>query len=71
LFKVGGWDMPDIGDPGALPGGNIANFDDRWKWIEEDLVPAFDDLATNHPDQLREIIETSIGDRAEDERRLG
>jgi hypothetical protein len=28
----------------AVPGGNIANFADRWKWIQNDMWPAFRDM---------------------------
>jgi len=68
-YKVGGWegsDLPDVGDSGAIPRGNIAKFRDRWEWIEGDMLPAFDELADDDPERLRSIIETPVGDRADD-----
>jgi len=72
-YKVGGWegpDLPDVGDPGAIPRGNVAKFDDRWEWIKNDMLPAFNRLADDDPDQLRTIIETPVADRADDLRKV-
>jgi len=72
-YKLGGWegpDGPDIGDPGAVPCGNIADFEDRWEWITEDMLPAFDELVRTDPELLDQIVNTPMPDRAEPLRRV-
>ncbi len=64
--------LPHVGAEGTifvetpLPDGNIANFDDRWALIEADTLPVYVDLAANHPDAILRVLETPIGERAED-----
>lgn len=48
-----------------LPDGNIANFEDRWALIEEDTLPAYQDLLGNNPERAREIVESDVSDRIE------
>jgi hypothetical protein len=51
----------------TLPRGNIADFDDRWEWIENDLLPAYRALLDD-PAALRGLITTPLEVRAEDGR---
>lgn len=37
--------VPD--DGGEFPGDNIANFEERWKWIEEYIMPSWERFETN------------------------
>ncbi len=65
------WDNPLEGEVNVttpLPDGNIAHFDDRWTYITEDTLPAYQELIREHPDQAREIIGTDVGDRIDDYR---
>jgi hypothetical protein len=34
--------------------GNIADFDDRWRWIEDQMLPAYQDRDGNHRDEMVE-----------------
>jgi Hydrolase N-terminal helical domain len=51
----------DIKTP--LPDFNVANKDDRWNYITNDTLPAFQKLLHDHPDQARAIIGSSVDDR--------
>lgn len=53
-----------------LPGGNLADRNERWDYITGDTLPTYLDLARTDPDGLRELIESSMTDRVEDERIL-
>ncbi len=53
-----------------FPDGNVANFDDRWDLIEKDTLPKYLDLIHDHPDQARQIIESSVDGRIDDQRLL-
>jgi hypothetical protein len=48
-----------------LPDGNIASFDDRWALIEQDTLPAFQELLSNDPELARELAKMSVEDRIE------
>jgi hypothetical protein len=47
-----------------FPDGNISRFDARWALIEADTLPVYVDLAEHHPEQVVEILETPVGERA-------
>ena len=66
---VFGWDPPPSGAnvPTPLPRGNIAVYDDRWQWIESDLLPAYQNL---DPAAVRAIVSTPVSDRAHAARKL-
>lgn len=34
------------------PGGDLTNFNDRWEWIETDMLPAYRELSPEHRDRL-------------------
>ena len=46
----------------VVPGGDITVFEDRWKWLDVDMIPAFEalDLPT-----LRRLVQKSLGELAE------
>lgn len=39
-----------------VPGGNIGVFADRWKWVEESMLPAWKGLETGDPVRVRKLI---------------
>lgn len=57
---------PVSGTP--LPAGNIAGFDQRWPYIVNDTLPAYQDLLRDDPERLREIVGSDVGDRIEENR---
>jgi Proteins of 100 residues with WXG len=66
----------DVGPPDIhveqelpLPAGNLSNFEDRWAWIEDDMLPRYQDLLRD-PGAARALIGSSVSERAEDFRRL-
>jgi uncharacterized protein YukE len=59
----------DVHQTLPLPDGNLSNFDDRWDWIEHDMLPRYHDFLQN-PDAVRATIATPVADRAEDFRKL-
>jgi hypothetical protein len=63
-----GIDLPEIGVDTPLPTGNVANWDDRWQWIQEDMMPHYQDLLKNDPDRIYEEIERPVEERAQDYR---
>lgn len=65
------WDNPtqfevDVKTP--LPDGNIAHFDDRWNYISQDTLPAYQKLLAEHPEQAREIVGSDVSGRIDDYR---
>jgi hypothetical protein len=40
-----------------VPGGNIGVFDDRWKWIFESMLPAWQTLQTDEPERTKQLIQ--------------
>lgn len=70
-----GWGLPHVGHEfdnpvqgtltitTPLPDGNIAHFDDRWALIEQDTLPAYQDLSR---EQVLEALHTPVGERADD-----
>ncbi len=41
----------------AVPGGNLANFADRWQWCIETILPVWRKLQTNDPAQVQGLLE--------------
>jgi hypothetical protein len=65
------WDNPLQGEvkiKTPLPDGNLAHFQDRWDYVSNDTLPAYQDLVANDPERAREIIASDVGDRIEDYR---
>ena len=52
-----------------LPAGNLSNFDDRWGWIENDMLPRYQELLQD-PDATRAIVSSDVAERAADQRKL-
>jgi hypothetical protein len=52
-----------------LPAGNLSNFDDRWGWIENDMLPRYQELLQD-PDATRALVSSDVAGRAEDHRKL-
>jgi hypothetical protein len=48
-----------------VPGGDITVFSDRWKWIEKDMVPAFERLSLS---SLRWLVNPPLEQLAEGRR---
>jgi hypothetical protein len=45
----------------VVPGGDITVFADRWKWIETDMLPAYEGLT---PARRRQLVNTPLADLA-------
>ena len=45
----------------VVPGGDITVFEDRWKWIETDMLPAYERLT---PQRRRQPVDTPLGELA-------
>jgi hypothetical protein len=52
-----------------LPSGNISNFDDRWRWISEDMLPAYREQLSQ-PGAVEAVVRQDVADRADDHRKL-
>lgn len=75
--RIGPWSIPSIGVDNPFqgtitietpfPDGNLANFDDRWRLIEENTLPAYLDL---DPEAARDLAAADVGERI-DEHRFG
>jgi uncharacterized protein YukE len=52
-----------------LPAGNLSNFDDRWGWIENDMLPRYQELLQD-PEATRAIVSSDVAARAADQRKL-
>jgi uncharacterized protein YukE len=60
-----GWDPPgDIHITTPLPSGNISNFDDRWAWIDSDMLPSYQHLL-HQPGAVQGIVSTPVAERAD------
>lgn len=44
-----------------VPGGDITKFEDRWKWLEKDMIPAFEKL---DPATLERLVNRSLDELA-------
>lgn len=51
-----------------LPDGNISDRHQRWNLIEQDTLPAYQELITEDPERAREIIATPVPERIDDYR---
>lgn len=51
-----------------LPDGNISNADTRWDLIENDTLPAFQELIENDPERVEEILSGDVAERINDAR---
>ena len=65
------WDSPDyhLEQDLPLPAGNLSNFEDRWGWIENDMLPRYQELLQD-PEATRAIVSSDVAARAEDFRKL-
>jgi len=48
----------------VVPGGDITKFEDRWKWLEKDMIPAYEKL---DPAELQRLVKKSLGELADRE----
>jgi len=48
-----------------LPNGNIADFGTRWALIEQDTLPAYQELLRENPELARDIVASPVHDRIE------
>ena len=39
-----------------VQGGDIGNFENRWKWIEESMLPSWMSIETNKPEKVRSLL---------------
>ncbi|WP_284740172.1 hypothetical protein [Amycolatopsis sp. RTGN1] len=46
----------------VVPGGDITVFADRWKWIETDMLPAYEGLT---PSRRRQLVDAPLADLAD------
>jgi hypothetical protein len=46
-----------------VPEGNVADFEDRWRWISQDMLPHYRELL-QHPDQMQALVDAPVADRA-------
>ncbi|NYG56755.1 hypothetical protein [Nocardioides perillae] len=51
-----------------LPHGNIADFDDRWRLITRDTLPAYQALLRDDPQRARDLVAADVADRIGDYR---
>lgn len=47
----------DVAFTTCVPGGNLGAFDDRWKWIDTSMLPAWKKFAQEDPVRVREMME--------------
>jgi hypothetical protein len=47
----------DIAFTESVPGGNLGSFNDRWKWIDTSMLPAWKKLTQENPASVREYME--------------
>jgi uncharacterized protein YukE len=66
--------MPGLPFPQAhevrLPTGNLARYDDRWRWIERDMLPAYQQLLATDPARAHALARVPVEQRAEEFRKL-
>jgi hypothetical protein len=69
--SVFGFDNPVEGDLNIrtpLPDGNLANFDDRWTYITNDTLPAYQELLRTDPQAVTDIVSGDVSGRIDDYR---
>ncbi|MGH9022800.1 MAG: hypothetical protein ACRDV9_06840 [Acidimicrobiia bacterium] len=76
LPKVGPWDLPKIGvdlpDLSVeVPKGNVADYTERIAWIEGEVVPAYERFIHGGPDEVSQLLDTPVAERAAGFRRFG
>ncbi len=54
----------------GFPDGNIADADQRWALIEQDTLPAYQNLLANDPDRAAQIIGSDFNQRVDEHRPL-
>lgn len=47
----------DVAFTECVPGGNLGAFDDRWKWIDTSMLPAWKKLTQDNPAGVREMMQ--------------
>ena len=52
----------------SVPSQNIADFEVRWDYIENDTLPAWRELANSDPARARELVGASVPERIADRR---
>jgi len=65
------WDNPAQGEiqiKTPHPAGNIANFDQRWDYITNDTLPAYQRLLSDDPERARQMAASDVGGRIDDYR---
>lgn len=50
----------------GLPDGNVSVFEERWNMIEQDTLPAYQDVINNEPTRANEIISSDFDERRKD-----
>jgi hypothetical protein len=58
----------DITLDSPLPTGNVANWDDRWRWVTEDMLPAYERQLDSNMEGLRAEVDRPVEERAQDYR---
>ncbi len=56
---------PHVSIPVQVPTGNVADFDDRWRWITQDMLPNYQQLLTD-PQAMAHIVDEPVAERADD-----
>lgn len=46
----------DVSFTECVPGGNLGRFEDRWKWIDTSMLPAWRKLVEDQPDRVRALM---------------
>lgn len=53
-----------------LPRGNVANVDDRWNWLTQEILPRYNKLLDEDPQDVKKTIDVPLGDKAKEFRIL-
>jgi len=53
----------DVPVPVSVPTGNIADYNDRWRWISQDMLPAYRHLLQD-PGQMQALVNQPVAARA-------
>ncbi len=77
-YDIPKWACALLGGPAGLficpsitvPDGNIASYDDRWQWISNDMLPAYQRLVADDPARLHDLLETPVSELADGHRRI-
>jgi hypothetical protein len=52
--------VPVVPGSKAFKDGNLADFTDRWRWIDKELWPAWEKLAKDKPSAVAETMDRFI-----------